>query len=242
MEIIVVESAAELNSTAADVVTATIERRPEAIILAATGDTPMGCYADLARRRAAGGFDPSRMRVAQLDDYIGIGEDDPRSLYGWMRRALCEPLGIGPDRTIRFAPDGDPEEACAAYDAEIAAVGGIDLAILGLGANGHLGFNEPPIEAAAPTRVVTLTPATVQSNARYWGTAPVPQRAVTAGMSLILGARRVVLLVSGAHKRAILDDLRRSAPDPSLPASWLHQHPDTVVIADGAAAAPAPPR
>ncbi len=242
MELIVVEDSEGLASAAADIVVATIERRPEAVILAATGDTPMGCYADLARRHAAGDFDPARMRVAQLDDYIGIGEDDPRSLYGWMRRALCEPLGIGPDRIIRFAPDVDPEDACAVYDAEIAAVGGIDLAILGLGPNGHLGFNEPPTEAGAPTRVVTLTPATMQSNARYWGAAAVPERAITAGMSVILRARHVVLLVSGAHKRAILGDLWRSAPDPSLPASWLHQHPDAVVIADSGAAAPAPPQ
>lgn len=241
MEIIVVENAAALASTAADVVAATIEHRPDAVVLAATGDTPMGCYAELARRRAAGTFDPSRLRVAQLDEYLGIGEDDPRSLYRWMRRSLCDPIGLGPDRIIRFRRDGDPEDACAAYDAEIASVGGIDLAILGLGPNGHLGFNEPPTDAGAPTRVVTLTPATMLSNARYWGTAPVPPRAVTAGMSLILGARRVVLLVSGTHKRAILEDLSRSAPHGSLPASWLHQHPDAVVIADRAAAADTSP-
>lgn len=242
MELIVVDDAAELASAAADFVAATVERQPQAVILAATGDTPMGCYAELARRRSAGVFDPSSVRVAQLDGYVGVDDDDPRSLHGWMRHSLCDPLGIGPDRTIRFAPDGDPDDACAVYDADIAAVGGIDLAILGLGPNGHLGFNEPPTEAGAPTRVVTLTPATMQSNARYWGAAAVPERAVTAGMSLILAARRVVLLVSGTHKRAILDDLRRSAPDASVPASWLHQHPDAVVIADSAAAAPAPPR
>jgi glucosamine-6-phosphate deaminase len=236
VEIVVVDDAAALAVTAADLVVAEVRRHPDAIVLAATGDTPMGCYAELARRRAAGGFDSSRVRIAQLDEYVGIGEDDPRSLYGWMRRSLCDPLAIGPERTIRLAPDGDPSAACEEYEAEIAGVGGIDLAVLGLGPNGHLGFNEPPTEANAPTRAVELTPASIESNARYWGTAPVPKRAVTAGMSLILAARRVLLLVAGPHKRAILDDLRRATSGPLLPASWLHQHPDASVIADRAAA------
>lgn len=233
MELRQADDPAELARAAADAATEAVQARPDAVLLAATGDTPMGCYAELARRR----FDASRLRVAQLDEYVGIPESDARSLYGWMRRSLCEPLRIGEERIIRLRPDGDPVAACGSYDAAVAAAGGIDLAILGLGPNGHLGFNEPPTDADAPTREVALSEASLLSNARYWGDAPVPERARTAGMSLISGARRVLLLVSGAHKADILRRVMDAQPNPWLPASWLHLHPNALVIADRAALA-----
>jgi glucosamine-6-phosphate deaminase len=193
----------------------------------------MGCYAELASRS----FDSSRMRVAQLDEYVGVPESDARSLYAWMRRSLCEPLRIGDERIIRLRTDGDASVACRTYDAAVSAAGGIDLAILGLGPNGHLGFNEPPTDADAPTREVALTAASLESNARYWSDGPVPERARTAGMSLILDARRVLLLVSGAHKADILRGVINGEPTRWLPASWLQLHPDAVVVADRAALA-----
>ena len=231
MELRKVDDAADLARAAADAVAEAVQARPDAVLLAATGNTPMGCYAEMAHRP----FDSSRMRVAQLDEYVGVPESDPRSLYAWMRRSICEPRGIGEERIIRLRPDGDPAEACGSYDAAVAAAGGIDLAILGLGPNGHLGFNEPPTDADAPTREVALTEASLESNAAYWGDAPVPERARTAGMNLISGARRVLLLVSGAHKADILRRVMDAQPNRWLPASWLHLHPDALVIADRAA-------
>jgi glucosamine-6-phosphate deaminase len=231
VELHAVGDPAELARSAADAVAEAVQARPDAVLLAATGNTPMGCYAELARRR----FDSSRLRVAQLDEYTGVPESDARSLYGWMRRSLCEPLGIGEERIIRLRPDGDPVLACRSYDAAVAAAGGIDLAILGLGPNGHLGFNEPPTDAHAPTREVALTEASLESNSHYWGDAPIPERARTAGMTLISGARRVLLLVSGAHKADILRRVMDAQPNRWLPASWLHLHPDALLIADRAA-------
>ena len=233
MDVRVVDDVRALARDAAAMVAGVVAERPDALLLAATGDTPMGCYAELARMRQDRLLDPSRLRVAQLDDYLGLGEDDSRSLYAWMQRALLAPLDIERDRTIRFlSGHADPALACRMYDADIQAAGGVDLAILGLGLNGHLGFNEPPSSADSQTRAVSLAPETLESNASYWRDVAVPERAVTAGMSVILSARRVLLFVSGGRKAAILDRILRSEPDPRLPASHLHRHGDVVVIAD----------
>lgn len=241
MEVRVVHDADALARTAAAEVASVVAARPDALLLAATGDTPMGCYAELSRLWRAGAFDASRLRIAQLDEYQGLTDGDARSLYGWMDRSLLTPLGVGPDRVVRFSGfDEDPSLACRAYDAELEAAGGVELAVLGLGPNGHLGFNEPPSGADAPTRAVSLTPESLESNARYW-TDAVPERALTAGMSVILGARRVLLLVSGGAKASVLDRLLRSAPDPWLPASHLHAHPATLVLADHDALPNGPP-
>lgn len=224
----------ELNRMGADVVAGVLGRRPEATLLVATGNTPMGIYRELARMRSAGSLDASRARVFQLDEYVGLEPGDRRSLYGWMQRAFVESLGIPSGQVTRLDADADdPGAACRAYDAAVDAAGGIDLAILGLGPNGHLGFNEPPSEADAPTRVIELTEASIESNAGYWGgREQVPARAMTAGMTVILAARQVLLVVAGAHKRNVL---RRTVDGDVLsevPASLLQRAADVTVLAD----------
>lgn len=236
MELREAEGADALARAAAAIVAETVASHPDALVMAATGETPMGTYAELVRLQTGGALDSSRMRIAQLDEYLGIGSEDPRSLFGWMHRALVSPLGIGPDRVIRFdSQEPDVDLAAREYDARIQAAGGIDLAILGLGVNGHLGFNEPPSDASSPTRTVHLSPDTLASNATYWDDRPVPTGAITAGMGVILSARRILLLVSGSQKAPVLDRLLESDPDPWLPASQLHAHPNTVLLADRAA-------
>jgi glucosamine-6-phosphate deaminase len=197
----------------------------------------MGVYRELAARRQRGDFDGSRLRIFQLDAYLGLMPGDPRSLYGWLARSVLEPLGIPEANVVRLPGDSpDPAAACRAYDAAVRAAGGFDLSVLGLGPNGHLGFNEPPCDASAPTRVVALTEASIQSNARYWGaTARVPRAAITAGMEVLLAARQTLLLVSGEHKRVIL---RRAVAGPvtaELPASYLQQAAEVTIVADRAA-------
>ncbi len=237
IEVRVVADADALAVAGADLVADAIRADPELTILAATGETPISIYARLADLLRQGQLDTSRLRVAQLDEYAGVASTDRRSLFGWMRRAVLEPLGIDGDRTVRLdGPAPDLDAACRAYDAAIAGLGGIGLAFLGLGPNGHLGFNEPPSPADAPTRPVALTPESAESNARYWGSADeVPRLALTAGMTTILAARRVLLVVSGAHKRPIVSRLLASGPDPWLPASHLHAHPAAILLADHAA-------
>lgn len=227
---------AELARAAADLVVETLAGRPAATVLAATGATPIPAYRELAARVEAGAFDPSSLHAVQLDEYLGVPFGDPRSLGGWLDRSFVRPLGIAHDRVVWLDPlAADPETECRRYDDRVAALG-LDLAILGLGPNGHLGFNEPPSDASAPTRAVDLTPESVRSNAAYWGSeAAVPRRALTAGMTVLLGARRVVLVVAGVHKRRILGAVLDGPVTPAVPASYLQDHPDAVVVADAAA-------
>lgn len=235
VRVIVVADAGELAQRAADEIALELAAKPDLSLLAATGNTPMGAYAELARRRSAGTLETRGLRVAQLDEYLGVGDDDPRSLYRWLETSLTGPLGVTNEHLVRFDGNAEnPDADCAAFDAAIAAWGGIDLAVLGLGPNGHLGFNEPPSAADAPTRVVTLTPASLESNAGYWGGLPVPSQAVTAGMDAILSSSHVLLLVSGAHKRGILRRTLTEAITPDLPASLL-RFARLTVIADQAA-------
>jgi glucosamine-6-phosphate deaminase len=235
LETIIVADTNELAVRAADELRDELLRKPDLSLLAATGNTPMGCYAQLGVLQKSGAINSSKLRVAQLDEYLGIADHDPRSLYGWLFSSLLEPLKVVPERTIRFYGDTkDPERDCQNFEAQVRDWGGIDLSLLGLGPNGHLGFNEPPSTPDAPTRAVKLTPASLLSNAGYWSGLEVPKTALTAGMDLILASKRVILLVSGSHKRQILHRTLREAPTPEVPASWL-QHANLTLIADRAA-------
>lgn len=237
MRLIVADNYDAMSRSAADELVSVITNRPLASVMLATGNTPMGLYQELANRRRKGQFDASRLRVFQLDEYLGLGPNDRRSLYGWMLRSFVEPLGISIENVVRLPTNSDdPDAACAAFEKTILAAGGIDVAILGLGPNGHLGFNEPPAAADSPTRVVDLTSASIQSNGPYWGgTEQVPRRALTTGMRILLGARQTLLVVSGAHKRDILSRTVSGPITPNVPASLLQTAPNVVVLADRAA-------
>jgi glucosamine-6-phosphate deaminase len=220
---------------AADSIAELIERSPRAAVVVATGRTPVPTYAKLADRSREGL--PTRdLRVFQLDEYVGVHPDDDRSLGGWMDRIFVEPMGIAATTAVRL--DGIAEDlpaACAAYDDAVKRAGGFDLAILGLGPNGHLGFNEPPSDDRSATRVVELSPRSVTSNAEYWGRELVLTHALTAGLALLLAARTVVLLVTGEAKRDILRDTVAGPVTPAVPASFLQRHPDARLFADRAA-------
>jgi glucosamine-6-phosphate deaminase len=237
VNLIIVEDYEALSEHGADWLAEAIQAKPEARIVVATGDTPMGVYRELAARRARGFVESSRLRIFQLDAYLGLTPKDRRALYGWMLRSFVEPLGIPERNIVRLAGNApDPWEACRAYDASVRALGGFDISILGLGPNGHLGFNEPPSPPDAPTRLVHLTAESVASNARYWGGEDeVPRQALTCGMDLLLAARRTLLLVSGAHKHDILHRAVSGPQTPDVPASYLQSGPDVTVLADRAA-------
>jgi glucosamine-6-phosphate deaminase len=237
MRIELVEDADQLNGTGADVVADAIAATPTASVVAATGRTPMGLYTELGTRRRAGLLDATAISVFQLDEYLGLQDNDRRSLFGWMRRSFLQPLDVTEDRVVRLPLDGDLDAACAAFDRGLASRGGLDLAILGLGTNGHLGFNEPPSGPEASTRVVELSPLTIEANARYWGdAADVPTKAVTMGLSQLLSAGTIVLVVSGASKRAILHEVLEGPIVPEVPASFLRKtDADVTVIVDRAA-------
>ncbi len=237
MEVIVVDSAEAVSREGAARFASALADEPALAAAIATGNSPLGLYAQLAGMQRAGAVDAHGMTAFQLDDYLGIGADDPRSLWGWMQRAFVVPLGLADDRVCRLdAMAADPETECARYDQAIVAAGGLGLAVLGLGPNGHLGFNEPPCAPDAPTRPVDLSPESVASNAAYWGGRErVPPQALTMGMAALLAARRVLLVVSGPHKHAILRRTVEEEPSVDLPAAWLQRHPGATVIADRAA-------
>ncbi len=223
----------DLSRAGADFVASVVAARPDAAVLVATGKTPMGLYAELARRQEAGAFDGSRLRVFQLDEYTGTAEHDRRSLYDWTLRAFVDPLHVPHERVARLPSDGDIPGGCAAYDRSVADADGIDLAILGIGTNGHVGFNEPPSDRWTTTREVELTPETIRANAGYWEQGEhIPRRGVTVGMTTLVSARRILLLASGASK---CDIVRRAMQGPvgaEVPASLLREAEGVTVLVD----------
>lgn len=236
LKIVVTEDHDRMSAVAAGLVSDVLSDRPDAAVVAATGRTPAGLYEELANRQRAGAVNGSRVRLFQLDEYVGIERGDRRSLFGWLVRTVAAPLGIDAELIVGFSVDGDHASTCASYDAAVADAGGFDLAILGVGSNGHLGFNEPPSPADAPTRVVRLSPESMETNARYWGDdVEVPGSAFTAGMGLLLAARKILLLASGPHKRDIVHRALHGPITPSVPASALQSAPDVIAVVDRAA-------
>ena len=238
MSVTVVDDAA-LASTAADAVLARLPQlRPRLGV--ATGGTPMRLYWELARRTRCGRIDLSAAVVVALDEYVGLGAGDPHSYAAYVHQRVVVPLAIALQNVV--VPDGtaaDPVVAAADFDARITAIGGVDVQIAGIGANGHLGFNEPGSPLDSATRVVTLSERTRQDNARFFAGRldAVPRQAITQGLATIARARAVVLLAFGSAKARPLAAALRGPVTPEVPASVLQRHADVTVIADRAAAA-----
>lgn len=234
MRLITTKDGPELAELGADLLAARISANPTLNVVPATGRTPQGIYERLAHRVRKNELDASRLRVFQLDEYLGLGPDDPRLLRDWMLRSFVRPLGIPKDNVICLLGDAaEPDAACRAYDRAVTEAGGYDLAVLGLGPNGHLAFNEPPADPTSNSRAVTLTEESILSNGVYWGGRNrVPRRALTAGMAPILAARNIVLVVSGAHKREVAHRTLHGPITPALPASFLQTSPNVTVLID----------
>lgn len=237
MRVVVAENYQALSELAAAEFADAVRSNPRAKVMPATGNTPMRMYEELAKIRSRDGIDFSGLAVFQLDAYRGIGPDDFRSLYGWMMKSFVTPLGIPESSVVRLAGDaGDPDLECATFEKRVNAAGGIDITILGLGPNGHLGFNEPPSLPDASTRRIPLTPESLVSNSVYWGGEDqVPTEALTAGMTILLAAKLVLLVVSGESKQGILERTLDGPIMPENPASYLQQAANVVVFADRAA-------
>lgn len=240
MRVIVTKDYNEMSQAAADFVAHLATSKPNAALVLPTGETPMGLYRELTARYQQGTFDPAHLRIFQLDEYFGVTPDDERSLYGWVKRVCLDPLGISPIQVVRLPGEAaDPIAACRAYHQAVLAAGGLDLALLGLGPNGHLGYNDPPADASSPTRMLDLSESSIASAARYFGGRDrVPRQALTCGMDLLLDARQKLLMVSGAHKQEILRQSLIGPVNPQVPASYLQRATNVTVIADEAAVAP----
>jgi glucosamine-6-phosphate deaminase len=237
MNLLVTDDYAAMSRAAADWVVRAVAANPAAAAVFPTGNSPLGLYEELVQRHQQGAFDPGQLRIFLLDEYLGLTSDDPRSLYRWLDKAFLTPLGIRADQTVPLPATADDLTAAArAFDDAITAAGGLDIAVLGLGPNGHLGYNDPPAAGDAPTRVLNLAEESLATAAQYFGGREfVPRQAMTMGMAPLLAARQILLIVSGAHKRAILHQALRGPVTPEVPASYLQQAANVTVIADRAA-------
>lgn len=219
---------------------------PERCLGLATGGTMEPVYAALARRvRSLPVAERQRLqrqwRSFNLDEYVGLGADHPGSFATVMRHRLIDPLDLDGEKVQ--LPDGraeDPSAEARRYAAALRRAGGIGLQLLGLGRNGHLGFNEPPSAVDAPCRCLSLRTVTREHNAAAFGGRPeaVPPRAITLGMAEILAADRILLVVTGTAKADVLQRAFAEPPTPDLPASWLQRHPAVLLLADAAAVVP----
>ena len=215
-------------------------RRPLGL---ATGRTMEPVYAALAQQlEQLSGSQQQTIRQGwlsfNLDEYVGLAPHDPRTFKAFMAARLQGPLGLQPEQVL--LPDGlaaDPQAEARRYGAALAAAGGVGLQLLGLGLNGHVGFNEPPSGAEAPCRCLNISAATRSQNAAAFGGDPeaVPAEAITLGLAEILAAERILLVVTGASKAAILRRAMQEPPCPEVPASWLQHHPRLEVVVDRAA-------
>lgn len=235
-EIVIVRDKAAAGALVADHIAGLIRSNPEAVLGLATGSTPLPVYEALRSRLE--GVDLSRVRGFALDEYVAIDPAHPESYRSVITREVVEPLGLNPE-LIR-TPDGTPEgieHHGEEYDAAIRDAGGIDLQILGIGTDGHIGFNEPGSSFSSITRVKTLTEQTRRDNARFFDSIDdVPMHCITQGLGTILRARHLVLLAFGEGKAAAVAGAVEGPLSASLPGSAIQLHPHATVVVDEAAA------
>lgn len=229
----------DLAAAAARLVADTVRARPAAVLGLPTGRTPVELYGALVALVEAGRLDLSAVTTFNLDEFVGLSSDDPRGYRAFMDRHLFGPAGIR-DGQVRFL-DGsadDLEAECARYERAIDAAGGIDLQLLGIGVNGHIGFNEPADGLHARTHVAVLHDETRRANAALFGgvTDAVPVRALSMGMATILGARAIVVLATGAEKAAVVRQAIEGPVTTAVPASFLQLHSAVTWLVDEAAA------
>jgi len=239
VEIIILPTPAEVGRVAAAKIASVVAKKPSAVIGVATGSSPQGIYADLQRRVDAGEISFAEARAFALDEYVGIALEHPESYASVIQRDVIDPLGFEPSR-VRV-PDGrasDLEFAAKEYDAAIRAAGGVDVQILGIGANGHIGFNEPTSSFASRTRIKTLAPSTREANARFFDSLDqVPTHCMTQGLGTILDARELVLVAQGPSKADAVAAAVEGPLSSFVPGSALQLHEHATVVVDEEAAA-----
>ena len=238
MRFIVTKDYNDMSRKAANNISAQIITKPNCVLGLATGSTPVGTYKQLVEWYNKGDLDFSEVSTVNLDEYKGLDHDNDQSYYYFMMNNLFKHVNIDLSRT--HVPDGtepDSEKACADYEEIVRSYGGIDLQLLGLGHNGHIGFNEPSDNFAKVTHCVDLTESTIKANARFFEKIEdVPTQAYTMGIGTIFKAKRILLIASGKDKAEIVKKAFCGPIDPQVPASILQLHPDVTVVLDEDAA------
>jgi len=229
---IVCENYDELSRAAAEIYVKQLNEKPASVLGLATGSTPLGLYAELVKLHHAGKIDFSKARSFNLDEYYPIEKKHPQSYDYFMQENLFRMINLS-DSQLPNGEAADPHSECAGYDKKIAAAGGIDLQLLGIGLNGHIGFNEPAKSYSMSTYLVDLTESTLEANSRFFGEGEAqPTQALTMGFGSIFSAKSILLLISGANKAPIAKQLFEGKIHTNVPASLLLLHPDLTIILD----------
>ena len=227
----------EMSRQAANILSAQVILKPDCVLGLATGSTPIGTYDQLVDWYNKGDVDFSQVRTVNLDEYRGLTRDNDQSYYYFMHKHLFDRVNIMLENTN--VPDGTQEDAakeCARYEALIESMGGVDIQLLGLGHNGHIGFNEPAADFAVTTHCVDLTESTIEANKRFFESADdVPRQAYTMGIGTIMKAKKILLVVNGEEKADIVAKAFFGPVTPEVPASILQLHRDVTIVADKAA-------
>ena len=232
MKFITVDSYEKLSKLAANLIASQVVLKPHCVLGPATGSSPLGTYAELAKKYDAGDVDFSSVTSVNLDEYAGLDKTNDQSYRYFMDHNLFAHINICPEKT--HVPNGCADDLAKEgerYDKLIADLGGIDLQLLGIGLDGHIGFNEPDEFFTKETHLVTLDPSTIEANARFFASKDeVPTQAITMGMMSIMNAKKILLIANGQNKKDILDKAFNGPITPMVPASILQLHPDVTVI------------
>ncbi|WMJ81779.1 glucosamine-6-phosphate deaminase [Clostridium sp. MB40-C1] len=238
MRIIVVDGYEEMSKKAANMVVSQVILKPDSVLGLATGDTPIGMYEEIISLYKNEEVDFSKVKTFNLDEYYGLSKENPQSYHYYMINHLFNHVNIY-ENNINI-PNGmaqNIESECKNYDKKIVEVGGIDLQVLGIGVNGHIGFNEPDISFESETHLVNLDEKTIESNSRFFNSKEeVPTKAISMGIKTIMHSKKIILLACGSSKANAIFETINGKINPNMPASILQLHRDVVVIVDKEAA------
>ena len=234
MRVILCDTYEEMSKNAAKLVASQIYLKPDCVLGLATGSTPIGTYEELVRLYKAGEIDFKDVVTFNLDEYYPISPENPQSYHYFMNQHLFSKVNIAPENIhILDGKTKHAEKECNAFDEQIENCGGIDLQILGIGRNGHIGFNEPDDALNTSTHITDLTSSTIEANARFFDSIEsVPKQALTMGIATILKSRKIILLANGREKYEAVSQLLTEEIDTEVPATMLKVHPDVVLICD----------
>lgn len=232
MKYIKVESYKELSKIASNIIASQVILKPNSVLGLATGSSPLGIYSRLIKLYESGNVDFSKVTTVNLDEYMGLTSDNEQSYRYFMNQNLFKKINI--DLKNTYVPNGlckDVKEECELYDIRIQELGGIDIQLLGIGLDGHIGFNEPDNVFVGDTHLVDLTESTIDANSRFFNNREeVPKQALTMGMKSIMQARKIIIVANGEQKKEILEKAIFGEITPLIPASILQLHPDVTVI------------
>jgi glucosamine-6-phosphate deaminase len=238
MRIIVVDNYEEMSKRAAKMIASQVILKPDSVLGLATGDTPLGMYKELIELYKKDEVDFNEVRTFNLDEYYGLNRENPQSYFNYMVNNLFNHINI--NRENINVPSGmakDINAVCLDYENKIKEAGGIDMQILGIGGNGHIGFNEPNVNFEAETHLVNLDEQTIEANSRFFDSIKdVPIKAISMGIKTIMNSKKIILLASGISKAEVIERAVKGKINPNVPASILQLHNDVTMILDKEAA------